>query len=350
MTQGCTDHDLHGIAVTLAGRHDEAARQLNKALDHRHKLTVHQFAKVTDEVGLRALWAEAVRCGEIPSAYWATLTHPAATQAIVREAFGDVHMLSHLVGSANRADIRRLCQLEAEKAALTAKLDRQQIALHEAVVTRDAQIADLRRTLTQRVLTGSSNDVAPESGVLRDLIRDLERRLANETSRRESMDEKMSVTRAALIREKSARMKAEQDRDAMRREHDAIEASWSATLLAGSSDTCQDTRLDDIVLLYVGGRPHQVAPMRAAIERLGAMFLHHDGGLENHTNLLAGLVSRSDVVLFPVDCISHDAAKAVKSLCRQSGKRFVPLRSASVTSLLTALQAPEMLALSVAVD
>jgi hypothetical protein len=51
-------------------------------------------------------------------------------------------------------------------------------------------------------------------------------------------------------------------------------------------------------------------------------------------------------VLFPVDCISHDAAQTVKSLCRQGGKRFIPLRSASVASLLTALQGPEVANLS----
>jgi hypothetical protein len=86
--------------------------------------------------------------------------------------------------------------------------------------------------------------------------------------------------------------------------------------------------------------------MRAAVERTGAMFLHHDGGVENHPNLLPGLASRSDLVLFPVDCISHDAANTVKVLCRHGGKRFIPLRSASITSLLTALQTPEMTALS----
>lgn len=111
-----TDHDLHGIAVTLAGRHDGAAKLLNKALDHRHKLAVSHFAKVGTEDGVRALWREAVRQGEIPGAYWAALTHPATTREIIREAFGKVHMLSHLVGAANRVDIRRLCQLEATRA------------------------------------------------------------------------------------------------------------------------------------------------------------------------------------------------------------------------------------------
>jgi hypothetical protein len=72
--------------------------------------------------------------------------------------------------------------------------------------------------------------------------------------------------------------------------------------------------------------------------------------VENHLSLLAGLASRSSLVLFPVDCISHDAANIVKSLCRQAGKRYIPLRSASVTSLLTALQAPEVTGLAETAD
>jgi len=145
----CTDHELHSIGVTLAGRHDEAARQLHKALDHRHKLAVKQFAKAGTEDALRTMWRDAVRRGDIPGAYWATLTHPLATQAIVREAFGEVHMLSHLVGAANRADIRQLCVMGADKAALEEKVARQQQALHEAVVTRDTQIKELRQALAQ---------------------------------------------------------------------------------------------------------------------------------------------------------------------------------------------------------
>ena len=126
---GSTDHELHGAAVSLAGRHDKPAKLLNKALDERHRLAIKQFARVHAEDELRALWRDAVKRGDIPGTYWATLTHPASTQAVIRDAFGEVHMLSHLVGAANRADIRRLCQLEAENTALQARLERQQMAL-----------------------------------------------------------------------------------------------------------------------------------------------------------------------------------------------------------------------------
>jgi hypothetical protein len=347
-SQDCSDHELHGIAVSLAGRQDNAARQLNKALDHRHKLAVSQFAKATSEDELRTLWVQAVRRGEIPGAYWATLTHPATTQAIVREAFGEVHMLSHLVGSANRADIQRLCQLESEKTDLQAKLERQQLALHHAVVTRDGTISELRQALMQGIVSrpaDSQSDAPGDSAALRGLITDLEGRLAAAARRRTALDDRLAAAQAEIARERSARVTAERDRDMLRRELDAVEAS----LLPESPATTSETpapRLEDITLLYVGGRPHQIAHLRSVVERVGGTFLYHDGGVESHQTLLPGLTSRADLVLFPVDCISHDAALTVKSLCRQGGKRFIPLRSASVASLLTALQGPEVATLS----
>jgi hypothetical protein len=77
--------------------------------------------------------------------------------------------------------------------------------------------------------------------------------------------------------------------------------------------------------------------LRALSERAAARFLHHDGGIDERSGLLPGLISRADVALFPVDCVSHEAALMVKRLCRQSGKPWLPLRTASVTAFLAAL-------------
>jgi hypothetical protein len=60
-------------------------------------------------------------------------------------------MLSHLVGAANRADIRRLRQLEDENAELNAKVGRQQQQLRDAVVSREATIRELRHILEERI-------------------------------------------------------------------------------------------------------------------------------------------------------------------------------------------------------
>jgi hypothetical protein len=124
--EAADDHDLHVMGVMLAGRREAGAKLLQRALDRRHGMAIKQYARAKDEATLRRMWDESVQSGDIPGAYWALLSHPAATDAVVKKAFRDVHMLSHLVGAANRADIRRLRQLEEQNGALIEKLNRQQ--------------------------------------------------------------------------------------------------------------------------------------------------------------------------------------------------------------------------------
>jgi hypothetical protein len=90
-------------------------------------------------------------------------------------------------------------------------------------------------------------------------------------------------------------------------------------------------------VLYVGGRSSQVPALREGAVRLGVALLHHDGGVEENGSQLPGLVSRAGLVVFPVDCVSHEAAWAVKRLCRAAGRPYRPLRSSGVTSFLAAL-------------
>jgi hypothetical protein len=46
-------------------------------------------------------------------------------------------------------------------------------------------------------------------------------------------------------------------------------------------------------------------------------------------------------VVFPVDCISHEAAISVKRSSRLMGKRYVPLRTSSLACLLATLAAAQ---------
>ena len=172
----------------------------------------------------------------------------------------------------------------------------------------------------------------------------------SETRRGTALAEKLTAAGNVLAGERSARAKAEREAEALRRELDAIAASVPAAAGDGSLATSPEARLDGVTVLYVGGRPNQIVHLRAAAEQSGAAFLHHDGGMEHHLNLLGGLTSQADFVMFPVDCISHHAAHAVKQLCRQAGKRFIPLRSASATSLLAALRQPELTGVADAAD
>ena len=117
-----------------------------------------------------------------------------------------------------------------------------------------------------------------------------------------------------------------------------------ALLLPRDETACDAPDLTGLTVLYVGGRTNQTPRLRAVVERAGAKFLHHDGGIEERNGLLQGHISRADAVLFPVDCISHAAMSLIKRLCRQSGKPFLPLRSAGLAPFCAALNTGSVLA------
>jgi len=202
---GATEHDAHASAVLIAGKHQDGARLLHKALDRRHRVAINQFdrAKTAEEV--RGLWQEASKRGDIPGAYWAALTHPATNEALVRDVFAEVHMLSHLVGAANRADIRRLRQLEEEKADIEARLARKEEQLHEAAAARDRALRDL--DARNELLPAPTRRDAPDDG---GLAAELTLQLARCETRRERTVRQLDAARAALSDEQEARRAAEE--------------------------------------------------------------------------------------------------------------------------------------------
>jgi len=331
------DHDLHMLGVLLAGRPQSGAKHLQKTLDRSHRSPLNQFAKAKDAAAVCALWEDAMKRGDIPGAYWALLTHPATTDAMVKQAFGEVHMLSHLVGAANRADIRRLRKLEDDNASLAAKLERQQKQLRDGFTSRDDTIRRLTDALARKAGDAvTAAGAADDTSALTAALAERERRLAQESARRERLERRIEAVLAERDSAKREQQRGEQACLTLRSELAVVERQIG-TLLRQDDDPAGALDLHGLTVLYVGGRAHQTPQLKGLVERTNGRFLHHDGGLEHNAALLPGLVSRADLAVFPVDCVSHDAVASLKRLCRQLGKRYVPLRTSSLACLLAEL-------------
>jgi hypothetical protein len=328
-----SEHTLHMRAVRAAGQKDVAGKLLNKMLDQRHEAHVKRFAKANTTLEVRRLWEEALARGDIPGAYWATLSHPAADRDLVQDVFGEVHMLSHLVGRTNRADIARLRRLERELGERDEKIARQEARLQRASHERAELIARVNE-LEARLRTNRESPHPRPS--VEDAAAVLSRRLADAQARGALMTTRAQECGHALkaSREKIALL--EQHLSALQAELAAAEAAISH-IVGEEASSPAPLDLHDLTLLYVGGRPKLIDQLRALTARRGGVLLDHDGGVEENAGLLAGLISRCDAALFPVDCISHHAAELVKRFCRQHGKPFVALRSASLSSFAAAV-------------
>jgi len=240
------------------------------------------------------------------------------------------------VGAANRADIRRLRELGQANATLAAKVEQQQRQLRDGFAARDQTIGRLSDLLARQ---RNDHSGQPQSGgdVADSVIRDLNNRLARETACRVRSERRMSELLVTL-KEKEITLQASlREHEATRRELENIEDHLGAIFQPEDCDLGASLDLSGAILLYVGGRTHQIPQLKRLVQRAGAHFLHHDGGVEHSSGLLPGLISRADHIFFPIDCISHDAAATIKRLCRMMGKSYRPLRTASLTCLLTGI-------------
>jgi hypothetical protein len=331
-----SDNVLHHSGVRAAVRHDLIGKLLNKALDNRHEATIRRFAKASDTTQVRELWLEAFEQGNIPGGYWAVLTHPATDRPLIEEAFGQVHMLSHMVGSSNRIDIVRLRTLERELAVRDEKIARQEARLSDnsrerfgllhQVELLEAEVR--RRDVADRATAEMVSNAATTSMLLQRL--DAEKAHSSVlASRVADLEEQIGrVHRSAATLNKQ--------NDQLQREVKALEAELS---IGEEDDSAArvESDLKGVTVLYVGGRPGLIDQLKKIVTKRGGTLLSHDGGIEENLAALPGLVSQAAVAFFPIDCVSHSAVGQIKKSCRDGHKSFIPLRTASVASFIAAI-------------
>ncbi|MEW7849711.1 DUF2325 domain-containing protein [Massilia aurea] len=339
--QHASDLDIHHAAVGICCDRSPGWKDINKALDTRHLLVIKRFKAAPDEAALLALWSQAMASGEVPGAYWALMTHPCVTPDARATAFGDVHMLSHLVGAANRADIRRLVALEAEADELRQQNERQQERLREQALRHGAatrRLEDEVRAL--RVQCRQQADTAELEAQLAQARGELAAsasRVALHLARGDEAERKRTASDAlvATLQGELARVGAQASAalaDAL-----AVERALTAALANDGSGTTLPP-LAGQCIAYIGGRPGAVATLVRLVADAGGQLLVHDGGIEERQGTLVSTLARAQTVVFPVDCISHAAMHTIKRSCEQTGARYHPVRSASVASMILLLQ------------
>jgi hypothetical protein len=328
-----SDLEIHHCAVELAIDGGEGAKALHKALETRYAGAVRKFDSAKDPEALLAHWKDALKGGDIPPAYWALMTHAQATLSVRQQAFGDVHMLSHLVGAANRADIRRLVALEEENAALREKIERQQVRLQELSSERDDALRASAESSAKAVRQQTEDEASTEVVALREALIARDERLALHTSRRELAEQRLigeqenAATLSKRLDDTLATLSVVQA------EARALEQTLGEALTP-SGHTAPLASLYGKRVVYVGGRPGSNAALKQLVVSAGGDFVVHDGGIEDRKGMFAAALPRADVVVFPVDCIDHDSMNLLKRVCDRHQVAYHPVRTASVASFM----------------
>lgn len=342
--QGYDEYRLHVEAVSVSCDRNPAAEAMHKLLDRKFDLVLRRFDKARSEAEVLDLWKQHLERGEVAGAMWAAITHKAGSPSSRQAVYADVHMLSHQVGAAQAADLRRLEWLEREQRELREQ-GRIEVNRHaREIAQRDARIRELEREAT------TTWQRAQEADPLRQRLELLESGVAMTTMARRLM---VLTEEAARLRERNDKLELRIDElegirlglqeglDVACRERDALERLWLGAPAAesGCDGECAQcpSRMQGRCVLCVGGRTPLLPQYRQLAERLGVRLIHHDGGKEESLSRLPALLASSDAVICPTDCVGHLAYYQLKQHCKQAGKPCVLVKSSGLASFAAAL-------------
>jgi hypothetical protein len=333
------DYQLHGYFVKEADRDNKPGKMINKLLDKRHAISIRKLRKIFTVDALREFWDKSLNDGDIPGPYWAILSHPDTPEELGEQMFADVHMLSHLVGASNRANICKLQEVEEHIVNLDQKFNRQQRQHLKSLESRDETITELRTEIRNIQLAQEISAATPtESSKPYELLHPVPSRHSFSSLHKNiySLSSELQASNS-LIEQADKKVK---NLEALVSDLSEENLNLEGAFLRNRQDDDQSISLDltGQCLLYVGGQRHTVHRLRDLVENWNGKLIHHDGGLESSINELASAVTRADTIVFPIDCVSHSAANKVKCICHQTMKPFITLRTSGVGSFVTGLR------------
>ncbi|HEY0466955.1 MAG TPA: DUF2325 domain-containing protein [Polyangiaceae bacterium] len=341
-------YQIHSWFVDYMASQNDLSKLTDKTLEKRHGRIAQAVRRARTAEELEARWKEHADRGQIAAAYWGAMSHPLCSPDLQWKMFGDIHMLSHLVGSSRTADLCRLERLEMSHTTLESELAElkhdHRALLKERKKLEDESVLQRREVEhTQRRLTSAKTELAtlkaePLTIVLTERVTVLETELLDARTRASTAEASVTEIRSRLADAESSRTLAAEQVQELTAENEALELELQCLVVCPSGERQEELGLCGKKVLYVGGRGNLVQHYRALVERRGGEFLHHDGGIEESLDAVTRSMATVDAVVLPVDCVSHAAWIKVKRACKQFAKQLVVLRSSGLSSFARGIQ------------
>ncbi len=334
------DYDLHCGAIAECKQRSPLAEAVQRELDKRFAVALKQSAKAKSTEALSVWWSEASRSDDLAGAFWATLTHPRCSADLEHQVLGQVHMLQHQVGMAQRVDLARFEALLDENAMLARELGQaqQRSTRQLAELTRraDAQQGQVMQLRAQLIVRDTSvMALKADLQTLEAVVPGLKERVLLERERQQHAERIHDLERALLQAQQECERQSRRVQDLS----ESLKRRDQAPHSGGMDDTAPAAApgLGDRAVLCVGGRTASVPLYRHIVEGTGGRFLHHDGGEEESAAKLDATLAAADLVICQTGCISHNAYWRVKEHCKRTGKQCVFVENPGTASLKRAL-------------
>jgi hypothetical protein len=327
-------YSLHQALMTIVGDENQISRRIDRLLRRKYQRMIAETAPLPpDEFFER--WRREWQGPEGLGLFYVAAARRDLSEEMRREIYGCVHMAGHttageLLAARQEAERHRQTNLRLARALRRFREKAQERKKHrqrQPVIPRYT-----RPPIPATARAGHASPPMPAPGTGTGHLQAEVHRLEREKRRLE--------IRYFEIQSQNAQL-AEEVRGLM---------TQLAALL-----TCRGRcRRDDLPhetpasicprrILIVGGMTKLHHLYRELVAAAGGELDYHDGYLRQGNDNLQARIGRSDLVICPVNCNSHNACKRVKGICKRLKKPLHILPSASLSAISAALHGSDAL-------
>ena len=337
-------YEIHRTVMENMGNENKVSRKVDVYLKHKFGKELSEFASL-DRSEFEAAWRLYFEKGEISALLWIAASRSDLSASFLQQVFGDIHMVSHKNVNDACTQKEQLARQQDANRQLAEKIDKVRSLARKFKKERDALKSDLNdlrwayetlkreKEQIQQKLSSSEEktlvcDLRSENSTLEAMVKAHEQEIAGYTHKTELLEHEITKLVSRLERERALNGELKNEVGKML---DQMASLNQCDEQCPAFDLCAKR------ILIVGGITKLEAYYRELIEERGGVFEYHDGYMNGGKHSLEGRVKRSDVVLCPVNCNSHNACLSVKKLCQKHKKPVQMLAGASLSAISQAL-------------
>lgn len=310
------------------------------------------------EKEIRKLWTEQSLKGNVGPLLFAIVSYKESSVELLHDVYGEVHMQAH----ANMTEVYDIRQklVVAEKNIQNEKkkTNRKKEEIKQLVQTNKSSFSKIQcleqenRALKKKVQLMEEKMVSNQS--IHQTIEDLKLNIHTLEDRLKQKDEKIRIKEREKRSLEIDLFSVQRDKELFENQIqtliNGIDITASSSFSAPdncadgectgencSQEKCSQYQLCEKRVFMVGGITKMKHYYKDIVEKAGGRFDYHDGYLKNTSANLEARVKRSDIVICPVNCNSHNACLKVKKLCNQYNKKLKILSSSSLSAITQAL-------------
>lgn len=331
---------LHRIIMDHLNEENRISLKVDRYLRHKYRDSISAFASL-DEDRFMSAWREGFQSGHVGRTFYVAGIKNNLSEESLREIFCETHMLGH----ANMAEVmgarqdmalqkqagRKLASLlnKEKKRIKVLKQENSQLraSLNETSLVCD-KLKKNRVGPHEKSAEKSAENQDRESAALKEKIRKLENRNIQITDHLRQLEREKRQLQIRLFDQQSANQGLTDEINGL-----VSRISSFSHCEENCNKECTKCQNCKGRILIVGGISRMKHMYRHLIESAGREFDYHDGYMKNGKQNLEERVRRSDLIICPVNCNSHNACNCVKKFCRKHSKPFRMLPSSSLSAI-----------------